>query len=130
MLRVDCRWCAQGRPDEFDLGVRVFAGAVTDAYLEPVVRGHVVVVWRGRHVVEPVDLAGDEAVLYHREVLTVARALRDHFKPAVLDYVTRGDAGPHLHTRVSARSPEDDGPDLDEEQWRADAEAVGRLLAF
>lgn len=136
----DCRWCTHGRPDLIDFGVRVFAGAVTDAYFarRAFVRGYVVVVWRGRHVVEPIDLSGDEAQAYQGEVFAVARGIRELFRPAKLNYVTMGNAEPHLHTHVSARYLDDAGgrgplpntrpPLLDERQWQADADALRRLI--
>ena len=51
--------CAQGRPDETLYGVRVFAGEMADAYLQraAIQRGYTVVIWRGRHVAEPTELA-------------------------------------------------------------------------
>ncbi|MEU9828410.1 HIT family protein [Micromonospora chersina] len=136
-----CRWCEHGRPDEIEFGTRIYAGHVSDAYFarRAFVRGYVVVVWRGRHVVEPVDLTSTEADQYHREVLAVARAVRDHFRPMKLNYLTMGNWEPHLHTHVTARYYDDPGaggplpavtpPLLDERQWRDDAAAVRKLLA-
>ena len=53
-----CPMCEQGRPDETRHGVRFFAGVVADAYLvrADIQRGLSVVIWRGRHVVEPFEL--------------------------------------------------------------------------
>ncbi|WP_328459628.1 hypothetical protein OHA21_27615 [Actinoplanes sp. NBC_00393] len=140
MAGDDCRWCAHGRPDEIDFGLRIFTGQVTDAYFarRAFVRGYAVVVWRGRHVVEPMDLTVGEADQYHREVIFVARAIRDCFRPAKMNYLTMGNWEPHLHTHVTARYADDVGdggplpattpPLLDETRWRADAAAVRALL--
>ncbi|GAA4926349.1 HIT family protein [Actinoplanes utahensis] len=130
-----CAWCGERR-DETGFGLRVWSGRVTDAYFarRAFARGCAVVVWRGRHVVEPIDLSPVEADLYHREVLTVGRAIRDCFRPARLDFVTAGDDEPHLHTHVTARYAGDppDGrlipPLLEEQVWRADAAALRTLL--
>jgi diadenosine tetraphosphate (Ap4A) HIT family hydrolase len=105
-----CRWCGERR-DETEFGLRVWSGRVTDAYLarRAGVRGCAIVVWRGRHVVEPIELSPIESDLYHREVLTVARAIRDCFRPPVIDYLTLVDRESHLHTHVTARYPEDAG---------------------
>ena len=72
-----CAMCAEGRPDDVPWGARIFAGEVSDAYLQraEIQRGYTVVVWRGRHVAEPTELAADEAAGYWLEVVHVARAL-------------------------------------------------------
>jgi diadenosine tetraphosphate (Ap4A) HIT family hydrolase len=140
-LRQTVPLVRHGRPEEIDFGTRVFTGQVTDGYFarRAFIRGYAVVVWRGRHLVEPIDLSAAEADQYQREVLTVARAVRDAVHPAKLNYLTMGNWEPHLHTHVTARYPGDPGdggplpartpPLLDERQWRADATAVRRLLA-
>ncbi|MEU4161772.1 hypothetical protein [Actinoplanes sp. NPDC026670] len=134
-----CRWCGDRR-DETEFGLRVWSGRVTDAYFarRAFVRGYAIVVWRGRHVAEPIDLSPVESDLYHREVLTVARAIRDCFRPPKIDYLTLGDRESHLHTHVTARYPDDAGADgplpaheaplLTEESWRTDAAALKTLL--
>ncbi|GIF40022.1 hypothetical protein [Actinoplanes xinjiangensis] len=127
-----CRWCGDRR-DETEFGLRVWSGRVTDAYLSrrAIARGCVFVVWRGRHIAEPIDLSPIESDLYHREVLTVARAIRDCFRPPAIDYLTRGDRGAHLHTHVAVRRPDDTEAEarlLSEEIWRADAAALKVLL--
>ncbi|GAA1591267.1 hypothetical protein [Actinoplanes couchii] len=102
-MRVDgCAWCGERR-DETAFGTRVWSGRVSDAYFAR--RGRVMVVWRGRHVVEPVDLSPVESDLYHREVLTVARAIRDCFRPDRLNFLTVADEEPHLHTLIETRYP-------------------------
>ena len=70
-----CEMCRQGRPDETQWGVRIFAGEVSDAYLQKagIQRGYSIVIWRGRHVAEPTELPADEAEAYWRELLRVGR---------------------------------------------------------
>jgi hypothetical protein len=58
--------CAQGRPDEDEYGIRIFAGRYSDAYLQRATwqPGYTVVTWRGRHVAEPTELDDEEASGY------------------------------------------------------------------
>jgi len=135
-----CRRCTEGRPDESQTGLRILAGRHTDAYLarRALTRGYAVVVWSGRHVVEPHHLSADEAIGYHTDVLRVGRAVAEYFQPLKINYQTLGNRSPHLHTHISARylddpapgAPLPDGPNiaLPEAQWRADAEALRHLL--
>jgi diadenosine tetraphosphate (Ap4A) HIT family hydrolase len=108
-----CPMCAEGRPDDSHGNARIFSGRTADAYL---VRGDVgqpgytIVIWRGRHVADPTELSEADATLYFREVLTVARALEAHYRPAKLNFETLGNTVPHLHTHVIPRYVTDDSP--------------------
>ncbi|HEY3184569.1 MAG TPA: HIT family protein [Gaiellaceae bacterium] len=138
-----CPMCAEGRPDELRYGARIFAGRVSDAYLQRagVQRGYTIVVWRGRHVAEPTELSQDEAARYWLEVVRVAWALEKHLEPVKMNYNLLGNQLPHLHTHVLPRYaddpkpgwpfpfPEDEAPPIDEEAFRADVEALRALLA-
>jgi diadenosine tetraphosphate (Ap4A) HIT family hydrolase len=133
--------CAEGRPDESRTGLKVAHSDLTDAYLarRALVRGYVVVIWRGRHVTEPHHLGLDEAALYNADVLRVGRAIEDYFGPIKVNYMTLGNVDPHLHTHVTARYSDDPAPGaplpaghnslLPEAQWRTDAEALRQRLA-
>jgi len=138
-----CEMCSQGRPDETPWGARIFAGDVSDAYLQraDVQRGYTVVVWRGRHVAEPTELGEEEAAAYWLELLRVGRALEAHLQPVKLNYNLLGNSLPHLHTHVLPRYaddprpgwpfpfPEPDPPPIEESAFRADVEALRALLA-
>jgi len=138
-----CPMCEQGRPDETDYGVRIFAGEASDAYLQKDgrQRGYTIVIWRGRHVAEPTELEPDEAAAYWRELLRVGRALEAHFEPVKMNYETLGNSLPHLHTHVMPRyaddpkpgwpfpHPEEPPPAHPEDELRADIAALRRLLA-
>jgi diadenosine tetraphosphate (Ap4A) HIT family hydrolase len=134
-----CPMCEQGRPDETPHGARYFAGEVADAYLqkEDVQRGYSVVVWRGRHVAEPTELSREEAAQYWLELLEVGRRLERRLEPVKLNYELLGNSLPHLHTHVVPRYADDPKPGwpfpfpfpddpghVDEEQFRADLEAL------
>lgn len=132
-----CPLCAEGRPEETAWGVRFFAGAVADAYLvrADVQPGLSMVVWRGRHVAEPTELADFEAAAYGREVLVVGRALGAAFAPVKLNYDVLGNSVPHLHTHIVPRYAEDPRPGWpfpfpDPEPGPAPAERIAREAAL
>jgi diadenosine tetraphosphate (Ap4A) HIT family hydrolase len=108
-----CPVCAEGRPDETRSGIRIFAGELTDAYLNRggVQRGLTHVYWRGRHVVEPTELSEREASTFWRELLIVARALERALEPVKLNYNVLGNSVPHLHVHVIPRYAEDPRPE-------------------
>jgi diadenosine tetraphosphate (Ap4A) HIT family hydrolase len=135
-----CRFCDEGRPDENRIGLRLQAGAVSDAYLarRALVRGYVVVVWRGRHVIEPHHLTESEAAQYNGEVLRVGGAIERHFQPLKVNYMTLGNGNPHLHTHVTARYRDDPAPggplpggplhEMPADRLAEDAAALARIL--
>lgn len=138
-----CPFCEQGRPEATPHGVRFFAGAVSDAYLvrADIQRGLSVVVFRGRHVVEPFELDAREAAAYGSEVLRVARALREVLRPLKLNYDVLGNSVPHLHTHLVPRYaddprpgwpfpfPDPDPPPMPEARLVRDVEALRRALS-
>ncbi len=109
-----CPMCAEGRPDESHGNARIYAGRLSDAYL---VRGDVgqpgytIVIWRGGHIADLTELADLDAATYLREMLTVARALEAHFRPAKMNLAMYGNTVPHLHTHIVPRYVTDDSPD-------------------
>ena len=105
-----CSMCANGGTDDNGFGVRIQAATYSDAYLQraDMQRGYTVVIWRGRHVVEPTDLEPHEAAGYWREVLRVARALQRYYQPLKMNYETLGNIIPHLHTHLVPRYAEGD----------------------
>lgn len=134
--------CEQGRPEETEYGARIFAGRVSDAYLQKagIQRGYSLVIWRGRHVAEPTELSEDEASTYWLELLRVGRALESHFEAVKLNYDLLGNSLPHLHTHVVPRYaddprpgwpfpfPEADSPPHPEAEFHADVDALRALL--
>ena len=134
--------CSEGRPEETRFGARVFAGSVSDAYLQraDIQPGYTVSVWRGRHIAEPTELTRDEAAAYWLEVVRVARALEEHFRPVKTNYEVLGNSLPHLHTHLVLRYsddprpgwpfpfPEKQPPPIEEEVFRRDVDALRALL--
>jgi diadenosine tetraphosphate (Ap4A) HIT family hydrolase len=137
-----CPMCAEGRPEETPFGARIFAGQVSDAYLQraDIQRGYTIVIWRGRHVAEPTELSEEEAARYWLDVLRVGRALEAHLEPVKVNYDTLGNSLPHLHTHVMPRFaddprpgwpfpfPEEEPPPIDEDRFRADVAALRPLV--
>jgi diadenosine tetraphosphate (Ap4A) HIT family hydrolase len=108
----DCPFCAEGRPEERDIGTRFYAGSVLDAYL---LTGHqsfgsAILVWRGRHVDDPVEMEPDELRAYMLESQHVAKALQAVFSPAKINYTIAGTHVPHLHTVIILRHDDDPCP--------------------
>lgn len=142
----DCAMCAQGRVEDNGFGVRVFAGAVSDAYLQRAdvgQRGYTIVIWRGRHVADPTELSADEAATYFAEVLRVGRAIETVYQPIKMNFEMLGNSLPHLHTHVVPRYLDDGAPGTPprfmkeaatehgrrpEEQVRAEAAELRRIL--
>jgi diadenosine tetraphosphate (Ap4A) HIT family hydrolase len=73
-------------------------------------RGPSVVVWRGRHVVEPTELSEEEAAAYGRDVLAVGRALETTFSAVKINDNVLGNWVPHLHTHIVPRYRDDPRP--------------------
>ncbi len=109
---TSCEMCRSPRVDEDEYGVRIQATEHTDAVLQraAIQRGYTLVIWRGRHVVEPYELTETEASSYWRDVLTVARALATLYQPLKMNYQTLGNTVPHLHTHLLPRFVDDPAP--------------------
>ena len=107
---IDCEMCEDGRPDDNGFGIRILAGAHSDAYLQRAGfhRGYTIVIHRGeRHVTELMDLPVDEAHAYWQEVLRVAREVSDFYHPLKMNLMVLGNAVPHLHTHIVPRYEDD-----------------------
>ena len=138
-----CPSCGAGRPQSPSFGERYFEGVLCDAYLvrRDIQRGLTIVVFRGRHVVEPTELSDEEAATYGREVLRVGRAIEVAFSPVKLNYDVLGNSAPHLHTHIVPRYAEDprpgwpfpfsdpDPPPMPADRLDADLAALRRALA-
>ena len=110
---VGCPICAEGRPDATPHGIRFFSGEVTDAYLHRggVQRGLSHVYWRGRHVVEPTELAPGESQRFWEELVHAGRAIERVFQPVKMNYDILGNSVPHLHVHLVPRYVDDPRPE-------------------
>jgi diadenosine tetraphosphate (Ap4A) HIT family hydrolase len=74
---VRCALASGGTRRRSPAALRTVDGQFSDAYLGrwPVRRGYTYVVWKGRHVAEPLALLRDEASGFWREVTVVASAV-------------------------------------------------------
>jgi diadenosine tetraphosphate (Ap4A) HIT family hydrolase len=120
----DCPFCAEGRPDEREIGIRFHAGEVLDAYLlrGSNAFGSTMTVWRGRHIADPTEMTDDELCAYWLEVQHVSRELETRYAPIKLNYFTHGTHVPHLHTVIVLRYADDAAPNATL-LWRFDATA-------
>jgi diadenosine tetraphosphate (Ap4A) HIT family hydrolase len=139
-----CDMCQSPRVDEDKYGIRIHATDVTDAILQraDIQPGYTLVIWRGRHVVEPYELTESESAAYWRAVTTVARALAEFYRPLKMNYQILGNTVPHLHTHLLPRFTEDPAPGIpfpllpqdgseakiDQRALAADASAIRSLL--
>ena len=96
---IGCPHCDHGRPAETPHGVRYFAGAISDGYLQRrgPTRGYSVVVFRGRHVGDPQSLTAAEHAAFWTEVSRVARAIEAVYRPIHLNFQILGNQDPHVH---------------------------------
>jgi diadenosine tetraphosphate (Ap4A) HIT family hydrolase len=95
----ECPICARGSP----LDVLVELGATwATAGAEAPLPGYVCVVSK-LHAVEPFELQPDEVDAFWRESMLVARAVRDHVRPAKMNYEIHGNTIPHLHLHLFPR---------------------------
>jgi diadenosine tetraphosphate (Ap4A) HIT family hydrolase len=143
---IGCEMCESARLDSDQYGIRILATENTDAILQraAVQPGYTLVIWRGKHVNEPTELTAAEASDYWRDVLIVARALMEYYKPMKMNYQTLGNSLPHLHTHLVPRYSDNDPapgrpfpllpldgsePTIDDDQLRSEASALRDLVA-
>lgn len=108
---ASCEMCRSERRGRRARHPNYSSGSV-DAVLQraQIQRGYTLVIWRGRHVVEPYDLDESEASSYWLDVLKVSKALAKHYLPLKMNYETLGKTVPHLHTHLLPRFFEDPAP--------------------
>jgi diadenosine tetraphosphate (Ap4A) HIT family hydrolase len=106
---VGCPMCARPEQDLTPFGARFFVGEWSDAVLgrHPVRPGYTYVIWKGRHVTEPHELAPAEAAGFWSEVARVARAVEERYRPTKMNWLHLGNGVPHLHVHLVPRAPDD-----------------------
>jgi len=112
--RIGCPQCALGRVDETEHGLRYYAGAVADGYLQRrgPTPGYSVVIFRGRHVGEPQAMTPDEHAAFWSEIVVVSRAIEATYSPIHLNFQILGNQDPHVHVHVVPRLDPDPAPSL------------------
>jgi diadenosine tetraphosphate (Ap4A) HIT family hydrolase len=107
----ECGVCALVRGELSNGDPRIYESPWVVAYLvrRDIQRGYVIVSCRS-HVVEPFDLAANDAAAYWADVMRVSRAVHAHFAPKKLNYETWGNGEPHLHTHIVPRYEVDPNP--------------------
>ncbi|WP_420631514.1 HIT domain-containing protein [Candidatus Leptofilum sp.] len=107
-----CMLCSEGRPEEIGSRIRFYASETADAYLHSrgIQRGYCVVIWRGRHVVEPTDLSDDEAAAFWLDMVRVSHAMQEVYRPLKMNYQILGNRIAHLHWILAPRFLDDVAP--------------------
>jgi diadenosine tetraphosphate (Ap4A) HIT family hydrolase len=111
---IACPQCEAGRVAETEHGVRYFAGAVSDGYLqrEAPTAGYSVVVFRARHAGSLHELTAEEHSAFWREVGAVASAIERVYQPVHLNFQVLGNQDPHVHVHIVPRFDPDPAPGL------------------
>ena len=106
---IGCPMCQRPEPDLTPFGARFFVGEWSDAVLgrHPVRPGYAYVVWKGRHVIEPDELAPHEAAGFWSEVTRVAGAVQACYRPIKMNWLHLGNGVPHLHVHLVPRPLDD-----------------------
>jgi diadenosine tetraphosphate (Ap4A) HIT family hydrolase len=104
--------CANQGMEDSGWGVRFLQGGYADVFLQRsgVVRGYAVAIWKHRHVAEPTQLPAEQAAGFWLDTLRAGAAIERHLHPVKLNYLTLGNALPHLHTHIVPRYADDPVP--------------------
>jgi diadenosine tetraphosphate (Ap4A) HIT family hydrolase len=107
-----CGMCANQGLEDSGWGLRFLEGGHADVFLQRSgrVRGYAVAIWKHGHVVEPTQLPAEQAAGFWLDTLRAAAAIEAHLRPVKLNYLTLGNALPHLHTHIVPRYPDDPFP--------------------
>jgi diadenosine tetraphosphate (Ap4A) HIT family hydrolase len=108
----NCPLCATVGQGDDDHAITVIELPFTEVRLERRSRlpGYCIAVWRHGHIAEPTELDAGAAAGYWLDVLAVARAIEDQYRPVKLNLLTLGNWVPHLHTHVVPRYHDDPAP--------------------
>ena len=103
----NCPFCTKPADNFF------YIGRVSEALLErhPIANGHVVVVFRGRHVADFTGLSPTELSDYAADLQAVGALVERVFRPCHMNYMLLGNIVPHLHVHVVPRYLDDAAPE-------------------
>jgi diadenosine tetraphosphate (Ap4A) HIT family hydrolase len=107
-----CGMCANQGLEDSGWGVRFLEGRWADVFLwrSGKVRGYAVAIWKHQHVAEPTRLPAEQAAGFWLETLRAGAAIERYLRPVKLNYLTLGNALPHLHTHIVPRYADDPLP--------------------
>jgi diadenosine tetraphosphate (Ap4A) HIT family hydrolase len=107
-----CGMCASRGLEDSGWGVRFLEGRWADVFLwrSGRVRGYAVAIWKHEHVAEPTQLPPEQAAGFWLETLRAGAAIEGYLAPVKLNYLTLGNALPHLHTHIVPRYADDPVP--------------------
>jgi diadenosine tetraphosphate (Ap4A) HIT family hydrolase len=107
-----CPMCDNLHREETEFGVRFVEGSWADVYLQrrSPLAGYAIAIWKRGHVAEPTELDEASAAGYWNDTLAGARALSRLLAPYKMNYLTMGNAVPHLHTHLLPRHAADPAP--------------------
>ncbi len=103
---VGCPKCASGRADVDESGGERFStGRFADGYLQrrgpqP---GYTIVAFHLRHVADLMQFTEEESAGFWQDVVAVATALVEVFRPCHMNYNVLGNGVPHVHAHVIPR---------------------------
>jgi len=105
MAGKDCPLCGVVGGGDNDHSIFLWSGEGTETRLQrrSSVPAYCIVLWAEGHVAEPDELSTQAAARYWRDVVETGRAIRSAFEPLKINYLTLGNAVPHLHTHVFPR---------------------------
>lgn len=138
-MNNDCLYCNRNQTQK-DLMTEICDLDVSTVFLfkEQTYKGRCVVAYKD-HATELYELSGDALLAFMEDVNKVARAMKELFAPAKLNYGAYSDKLPHLHIHLVPKYV--DGPDfggtftmnpqvvyLSDEEYTKMAESIGNVL--
>ena len=129
-----CPKCIHGRAEEDESGgVRFFAGRFADGYLQKrgPQPGYTIVAFHRRHVADLTEFTEAESIGFWHDVVAVAGALNEVFRPCHMNYNVLGNGVPHVHAHVLPRYLDDPCPAMPLSPWvvrEVDGEEFARHL--
>ena len=109
-MNNDCLYCNKNQTQK-DLMIEICHLKVSTLFLfrEQTYRGRCIVAYKD-HATELYELKGEALLAFMEDVNTVARAMKDIFAPAKINYGAYSDKLPHLHIHLVPKYV--DGPDF------------------
>ena len=109
-INNDCLYCNKNQTQK-DLMIEICSLQVSTVFLfkEQTYRGRCIVAYKD-HSKELYELQGEELLAYMEDVNKVARAMKEFFTPAKINYGAYSDKLPHLHIHLIPKY--ENGPDF------------------